>query len=135
MSLVGPRPKLPEHQLGELKCRPGITGAATIAFAREELILAQLPHHHLDDYYHSIILPAKLRIDREYIARATFMSDLKLIVDTVTRRWNSDTICRILGIDPTETLKSPNRIKPLAPVAVPPGDLKISAHESFPSGG
>ena len=89
MSFVGPRPKLPEHQLGRLRCRPGITGAATIAFAREEQVLAGLPHHRLDDYYHSIILPAKLRFDTEYMAQSTFLSDLKLIVDTAFRRWDT----------------------------------------------
>ena len=35
MKSRGHRPKLLKHQLGRLHCRPGITGAATIAFARE----------------------------------------------------------------------------------------------------
>jgi lipopolysaccharide/colanic/teichoic acid biosynthesis glycosyltransferase len=100
MALVGPRPKLPEHQIGELKCRPGITGAATIAFAREEQILARLPHHDVDGYYHTIILPAKFRLDREYTAHCTFLSDLKLILDTVLRRWDASAIYRSLEIDP-----------------------------------
>ncbi len=102
MTLVGPRPKLPEHQLGELKCRPGITGAATIVFAREELMLASLPHHDVDDYYHSVILPAKHRLDREYTSRCTFLSDLKLIVDTVLRNWEPSEIYRSLEIEPIE---------------------------------
>ncbi|MGA8090042.1 MAG: sugar transferase [Terracidiphilus sp.] len=102
MTLVGPRPKLAEHQLGELKCRPGITGAATIAFAREELILARLPHHEVDDYYHSVILPAKFRLDREYTAQSTFLSDLKLLADTVLRRWDASEIYRSLEIEPIE---------------------------------
>ncbi|MGA8739583.1 MAG: sugar transferase [Terracidiphilus sp.] len=102
MSLVGPRPKLPEHQLGELRCRPGITGAATIAFAREEQILARLPHHHLDGYYHAIILPAKLRLDKEYMGQASFASDLRLIVDTVLRRWESSEIYKLLEADASE---------------------------------
>jgi lipopolysaccharide/colanic/teichoic acid biosynthesis glycosyltransferase len=89
MSLVGARPKLPEHQIGELQCRPGITGAATLAFAREEQFLARLPKHELDKYYHSTILPLKHRLDLEYMACATFGSDLKLLIDTVLRRWDT----------------------------------------------
>ncbi len=89
MSLVGPRPKLPEHMISDLPCRPGITGAATIAFAREEALLDQIPRHYLDTYYHSVVLPAKRRLDAEYMAQATFFSDLKLISDSVLRRWDN----------------------------------------------
>jgi len=89
MSLVGARPKLPEHQIGELQCRPGITGAATIAFAREEAILARLPKHDLEEYYRETILPAKHQLDLEYMARATFSTDFKLLANTVLRRWDT----------------------------------------------
>jgi len=89
MSLVGTRPKMPEHVKFTLWARPGITCAATIAFAREETVLARVPAHHLDNCYYTVILPAKRRLDREYMARATFLSDLKLIVNTVLRRWDS----------------------------------------------
>ena len=92
MSLVGPRPKIPEHQIGRLRCRPGITGAATIAFAREEQVLATLPDLDLDRYYRSIVLPAKLRLDTEYMSCATFLSDLNLIINTALRRWDTSTI-------------------------------------------
>ena len=89
MSLVGPRPKMPEHAIFDLPCRPGITGAATIAFASEETVLDCVPKHYLDTYYHTVVLPVKRRLDAEYMARATFLSDLKLIVDSVLRRWVS----------------------------------------------
>jgi len=89
MSLVGARPKLPEHQIGVLQCRPGITGAATLAFAREEHFLARLPRHELDEYYHEKILPLKHQLDIDYMARATFGSDFKLLVDTLLRRWDT----------------------------------------------
>ena len=88
MSLVGPRPKLPEHESCSLPCRPGITGAATLAFAGEEHALARIPRHTLDVFYNNIVLPAKRKLDVEYMAQATFGSDLKLIVDTVMRRWD-----------------------------------------------
>ena len=88
MSLVGSRPKMPEHLISNLLWRPGITGAATIAFAREEVFLDRVPRHHLESYYHTVVLPAKRKLDVEYMVRATFLSDLKLIVDTVLHRWD-----------------------------------------------
>lgn len=97
MSLVGPRPKLPEHQIAILPSRPGITGAATLAFAREEEFLARLPKHELDTYYYSVVLPAKLRLDAEYMSRATFFSDIQLIIDSASRRWDTTVIASILG--------------------------------------
>lgn len=108
MSLVGPRPKLPEHQITLLNCRPGITGAATIAFAREEQFLACLPTHDLDTYYHSVVLPAKLKLDAEYMSRATLFSDVKLILDSASRRWDSSLMTRLLGLyeDPAKIIAS-----------------------------
>lgn len=97
MSLVGARPKLPIHQLGELESRPGITGAATIAFAREETVLAQLPVSDLNGYYTDVILPIKHAIDQEYTTRATFRSDFRLLVNTVLRRWDSSLMESLLS--------------------------------------
>jgi lipopolysaccharide/colanic/teichoic acid biosynthesis glycosyltransferase len=96
MSLVGPRPKLPAHAISNVPCRAGITGAATIAFAREETILDLVPKHHLEAFYHSVVLPAKHQLDEEYMASATFASDLKLIIDSVLRRWDTRVIERLL---------------------------------------
>jgi lipopolysaccharide/colanic/teichoic acid biosynthesis glycosyltransferase len=96
MSLVGPRPKLPEHAISNVPCRAGITGAATIAFAREESILDRVPKSHLESFYHSVVLPAKHRLDEEYMANATFLSDFKLIFDSVLRRWDTSFIENLL---------------------------------------
>ncbi len=87
MSLVGPRPKVPSHQSVRLTCRPGITGRATIVFAREEVTLANVPLAQLDTYYHGVVLPLKQILDDDYMASATFTSDLKLLVHSVFRRW------------------------------------------------
>ena len=84
MSLVGPRPKLPHHEGLCLPCRPGITGAATLAFRREEELLASIPGHELDSFYEELIKPRKARIDREYIRNATLLTDLQLLWKTVT---------------------------------------------------
>jgi lipopolysaccharide/colanic/teichoic acid biosynthesis glycosyltransferase len=99
MSLVGPRPKIVEHQLGILPCRPGITGAATLVFANEEAVLAMLPQEMIREYFHATVLPAKLHLDRKYMADATFSSDFDLIIRTLTRRWDRNTIFHLLGIE------------------------------------
>jgi lipopolysaccharide/colanic/teichoic acid biosynthesis glycosyltransferase len=98
MSLVGPRPKLREFVAFDLPCRPGITGMATIAFAREQLILARLPKEHLETYIHSAILPAKQRLDSDYMARATFLSDLRLIFNTLLHRWDTEAVKSLLDV-------------------------------------
>jgi lipopolysaccharide/colanic/teichoic acid biosynthesis glycosyltransferase len=102
MSLVGPRPKLPEHVVSNLSCRPGITGAATIVFACEELVLDQVPKHLLESCYHMVVLPAKRRLDAEYMACATFRSDLKLIVESVLRRWDTSVMYSLLNTESSE---------------------------------
>jgi len=92
MSLVGPRPKLREHVISNLPCRPGITGMATALFACEEDVLARLPKGHLDAFYHAVVLPAKRKLDADYMARATFSSDLRLLVNSALRRWSTDAL-------------------------------------------
>jgi lipopolysaccharide/colanic/teichoic acid biosynthesis glycosyltransferase len=89
MSLIGPRPRIPEHVICRLSCRPGITGWATMVFANEETVLARVPADQLNAFYHAMVLPMKRRLDAHYMARATFLSDLQLLVNSVLRRWNN----------------------------------------------
>jgi lipopolysaccharide/colanic/teichoic acid biosynthesis glycosyltransferase len=96
MSLVGPRPKLPEHMISHLPCRPGITGMATIVFANEETALARIPAVRLDAYYQDVVLPAKCRLDIDYMSRATFISDIGLLANSVLHRWDDVAMERIL---------------------------------------
>lgn len=80
MSLVGPRPKLPRFTgIVNMPYRPGITGASTLAFRREEEMLSRIHPSLMDDYYSQHIRPLKTRIDVRYMCRATFWSDLRLI--------------------------------------------------------
>lgn len=112
MSLVGARPKLPKHQVDELQCRPGITGAATLAFAREERYLALLPEHYqLEEYYREKVLPLKKQLDSEYMARATFASDFALLIDTVLRRWDTSILESLL----VESLFAENAVQTPVP--------------------
>jgi lipopolysaccharide/colanic/teichoic acid biosynthesis glycosyltransferase len=82
MSLVGPRPKLAHHEALFLLARPGITGAATLAFRHEEEVLAGVPRHQLDAFYQEVVKPSKAWIDMEYLSNATLRSDLRLLSDT-----------------------------------------------------
>jgi lipopolysaccharide/colanic/teichoic acid biosynthesis glycosyltransferase len=80
MSLVGLRPKLPQYLgIANMPYRPGVTGAASLAFRHEENILSRVHPSQMDDFYHQHILPLKARIDARYMCRATFWSDMRLV--------------------------------------------------------
>ncbi len=97
MSLIGPRPKMPVHVVFDLPCRPGITGLATIVFANEEMVFARIPKDRLSDYYHWVVLPAKRQLDNAYMSRATFITDFRLLVDSVLRRWDRTTLTKFIA--------------------------------------
>ena len=87
MSLVGPRPEVPyftqkftDHQLGVLKVRPGITGPAASMYIAEETLLAS--QRDKEEFYLSVLLPAKLESDLRYAESVAFNTDLKLIANT-----------------------------------------------------
>jgi len=61
-----------------------------------------LPDLDLDRYYRSIVLPAKLRLDTEYMSCATFLSDLKLIINTALRRWDTSAIHGLMEMEIAE---------------------------------
>lgn len=88
MSLVGPRPEVPEYiDLGNpvwrtiLRVRPGITDLATLVYRNEEELLAVAAD--ADAYYRRVLLPAKLRLNLRYLAIGSWLPDLKLLLMTV----------------------------------------------------
>lgn len=87
MSLVGPRPEVRKYvdmytpeQMRVLTVRPGITSLASIRYRNENDILAAASDP--DRCYIEQVMPDKLAIDLEYVDRATFWNDIKLIFST-----------------------------------------------------
>jgi lipopolysaccharide/colanic/teichoic acid biosynthesis glycosyltransferase len=87
LSLVGPRPEDPAYvDLSDplhrhvFSARPGITGLAQLQFHDEaESLLGP----DAERRYREEILPAKLRLDAEYLDHRTTLLDLKILVRTV----------------------------------------------------
>jgi lipopolysaccharide/colanic/teichoic acid biosynthesis glycosyltransferase len=88
MSLVGPRPDLPQYverypeplRQQVLAVRPGITDPASLAYRNESELLAQEPDP--ERAYLERILPRKLQLSADYANRATLMTDLRLLART-----------------------------------------------------
>ena len=88
MSLVGPRPELPQYaRMFEddyreiLRVRPGITDLASLAYRDEAGRLDHEPDP--ERAYVESILPDKIRLARTYVSRASFGYDLKIIGETL----------------------------------------------------
>jgi lipopolysaccharide/colanic/teichoic acid biosynthesis glycosyltransferase len=87
MSVVGPRPEVPEYvelykerYRSILAVRPGITDLASIYFRDEEAILAR-SRDPLSEYRERI-LPAKLDLADKYIRERSVVGDFAIIVRT-----------------------------------------------------
>ena len=90
MSLVGPRPELPEYvrlydeiQRAVLLVPPGITDPASLAFRDESDLLAESDDP--ERVYVEQILPRKLELNLEYLERRNGWSDVGLIAQTLRR--------------------------------------------------
>ncbi len=89
MSLVGPRPEVPQYVAGYpadvrakvLSVRPGITDPASLQFRNESELLARAADPERE--YREVVLPAKLRLAVDYVDHATLAGDLRLIGTTL----------------------------------------------------
>ena len=88
MSLVGPRPEVPEYvELFAkdyeiiLGVRPGLTDPASFKYRNEAAILAAAPDPERE--YVERILPDKIRLAKAYVADSCLSLDLTLIMKTV----------------------------------------------------
>lgn len=87
MSLVGPRPEVRHYvdywtpeQMHVLDVRPGITDPASIKFRNENELMGQAEDP--EDYYINVIMQEKIKLYLEYVEKASFWYDLKLIFKT-----------------------------------------------------
>jgi lipopolysaccharide/colanic/teichoic acid biosynthesis glycosyltransferase len=88
MSLVGPRPEVPECVQLEapiwqavLQVRPGVTDLATLMYRDEEVLLGNSSDP--ESLYRETVLPAKLILNLLYIRSKSFWRDLRLLYFTV----------------------------------------------------
>ena len=87
MSIVGPRPEDPRYvafytaeQREVLRVRPGMTSPASVAYRHEE---SQLTGEDWEQHYIHVVMPAKLAIERRYLATRTLVADLGVIWQTI----------------------------------------------------
>ena len=92
MSFVGPRPDVPGYAdklQGEdrliLELKPGITGSASLKYANEEEILSRVEDP--EKYNDEVIYPDKVKINLDYYKNWSMMKDLRIIRDTILRRY------------------------------------------------
>ena len=88
MSLVGPRPDVPEYLERirreaplVLAVRPGLTGPASIKYRREEALLAA--QRDPQDFNDRVLFPDKLRINEAYVLDFRLVRDLQYLWQTV----------------------------------------------------
>lgn len=87
MSLVGPRPEVRHYvnywtseQMHVLDVRPGITDPASIKFRNENELMEQAKDP--ENYYIHVIMQEKIRLYLEYVRKASFLYDIRLIFKT-----------------------------------------------------
>jgi lipopolysaccharide/colanic/teichoic acid biosynthesis glycosyltransferase len=84
MSIVGPRPEVQEYvdlytsdQRKVLSVKPGITDYASLEYFKENELLGQSENPR-ETYIHEI-MPAKIELNKKYIANPTLGQDIKIM--------------------------------------------------------
>ncbi|MBK6741347.1 MAG: sugar transferase [Haliea sp.] len=94
MSLVGPRPMVQRHadalddatRQAVLSVRPGVTDPASVLFFAEDAVLAGRPNAEAE--YLQLLLPAKAKVQLDYLQHWHLMMDLRIILRTLARVWS-----------------------------------------------
>ncbi len=90
MSLVGPRPEVPQYvdQFREdyaeiLEVRPGLVDLASLKYIDEQMILGNAINP--EEEYLKTILPDKIRLAKLYVAHSSFLIDVTIILQTLLK--------------------------------------------------
>ena len=93
MSLVGPRPEVARYvamysadQLRVLSVRPGITDYASLKYFSENDMLAASENP--EKTYIEEIMPAKLKINLDYVDNRSIFTDIKIVLLTLAKIFN-----------------------------------------------
>jgi lipopolysaccharide/colanic/teichoic acid biosynthesis glycosyltransferase len=87
MTLVGPRPeslalaaRYPAEYQFVFQHRPGLTGPVQVRLRDQDILPADVED--LQDYYLRRLLPARIALDRGYLAKPTLARTIGLLTDT-----------------------------------------------------
>ena len=101
MSLVGPRPEVPEYYpiIKQLfpeitKIKPGITDYAAILFSNEEEILNKFEDK--EKAYVEVVLPQKIKLYKKYYEQMSFSTDIKIILATLIKLWAGEKWAKVI---------------------------------------
>jgi lipopolysaccharide/colanic/teichoic acid biosynthesis glycosyltransferase len=88
MSIVGPRPEVPEivrnytiDMRNIFRIKPGITSVATLRFKDEERLLAGMVDP--DFYYESQLVPIKVKLAMEHVSKGSLWFDMGVFLRTL----------------------------------------------------
>lgn len=91
MSLVGPRPEVRKYteqyslanQMIVLSVKPGITDIASIEYSKENELLSGV--NDPEKYYIDVLMPAKIRLNLNFIENPTLSNYLRIIIKTIDK--------------------------------------------------
>jgi len=112
MSLVGPRPEVPEyvdmfwHEFESiLKIRPGITHRASILFRNEEELLDRSDDP--ERFYVEQVMPRKLQLYAQDLDQESLRDDVRTILDTIFKVGKQETGEPVTAVIPDDLFLMP----------------------------
>jgi lipopolysaccharide/colanic/teichoic acid biosynthesis glycosyltransferase len=79
MSLVGPRPLVPEQTVQVFPCRPGLTGVGSLAFRNQEQALHLVHPEDLVRVHAEVLTKRRIEAECKYLLHSSLWSDIDVI--------------------------------------------------------